>query len=113
MPLASLLRVSGSHRVNQRHDRAHSFAQPRTRRISQLIGLTRPTGSSTSPLRATTSLSDAAMFFLPFRELRTFARAHSPHGSDRAPSGNGHALQQLLVPVEDEVNLGGDRLKGP
>ena len=72
VPSTSLFRLSGSHRTC---GHAHLFAQPRTRRISQFCGLNRPNGSSTSPLRAGTSLPDRAGFFLKI------SRAASPTAS--------------------------------
>jgi hypothetical protein len=48
---------------------AHLFAQPHTRRISQLNGLNFSTGSSISPLRAAVILATHGLIFMGFREL--------------------------------------------
>ena len=61
VPSTSLFRLSGSHRTG---GHAHLFAQPRTRRISQLIGLDSTNGSSISPRPASTSVPHAVGFFL-------------------------------------------------
>jgi hypothetical protein len=69
MPDSSLFRVSGSPHVHQGRNVAQLFAQPHTRRISQLNGLNFSTGSSISPLRAAVILTTHGLIFMGFREL--------------------------------------------
>ena len=59
-----MVRYSGSRALTAHDGHAHLFAQLRTRRISQLIGLDSPNGSSISPLPTGTSVPHAVVFFL-------------------------------------------------
>ena len=78
-------------------------------RISQFYGLTHPNGSSTSPLRAGTSLSKAAGFFLNISRAEAappLARMSAISIRDRtAQSIHRDQPLQLLVPVLDHVDL--------
>ncbi len=53
---------------------AHLFAQQRTRRTSQLVGLDFSTGRSISPLPVMASVAKARVIFITFRELRLIRR---------------------------------------
>jgi hypothetical protein len=59
----TLFRVSCYRRVHREHDDAHLFAQPATRRNSQLNGLDISTGSSVSSRRAAAILPNRATDF--------------------------------------------------
>ena len=60
-----MLRYSGSQALTAEAASPSTAAQPCTRRISQFSGLACPNGSSISPPQATTSLANAAGFFIP------------------------------------------------
>src|SRR4029077_11305369 len=80
-------------------DNAHLFAQPRTRRISQLNGFNFSTGSSISPLRAAAILPK---IFMAFRELWG-ARPPAVSPPRRGGSLRRHEALQLFMPVERDV----------
>ena len=49
------------------------------------------------------SLRNAGVIFMTFRELRPTARGQpAPRRPGRSGSGDGHTLEQLLVPVDDD-----------
>ena len=95
----TLLRVSGSHLIHSGYGLTHLFALPLTRRIIQFNGLDFSTGSSISPLQARASLPNPALFFIRFRELNEACPRELKDSIHR------HALKQLLVPIQDNVDF--------
>ena len=74
--------------------------------IHQLIGLDRPSGSSISPLPAGTSLSNAAEFFMRFREDDTEAVRRFRLATDQGHAAGQNSLGRMYaegrgVPQDD------------
>ena len=76
MPKIKLFRVSGCCR-GYRNYSAHSFAQQRMHRTSQLVGLNLSTGRSISLLLGTGNVAKARSIFMTFRELCRTRRLNS------------------------------------
>jgi hypothetical protein len=76
MPKIKLFRVSSCCRGYHDYS-AHSFAQQRMRRTSQLVGLNLSTGRSISLLLDTSNVAKARSIFMTFRELCRTRRLNS------------------------------------